>query len=251
MPDTSPVLLLIAVLLPPRSLDALGLLVEERVVRTPFGAVGPLALRQSSSGQPLWVQPYSGLPTRTDPRATIYAARALGVQRMLTWDAGIGVNHALQRGQTVVAVDVLDATRQQPGTFFTSAGFDGLVGLGESVETATFCPNTTDALHATFPEAPPAVIVGVDGPRRETAAEARAYRLMGGDLICPNVAPEVFLARELGLCFAAMVTVDAYSRDQGRAALEGEVRTGLEVAMARLPELVQRLAEPRSCHCTT
>jgi 5'-methylthioadenosine phosphorylase len=251
MTEPASVLLLIAVLLPPRALDALGLLVEERVVRTPFGDVGPLALRRTSSGQSLWVQPYSGLPTRTDPRATVYAARALGIQRLLTWDAGVGVNHALARGQTVVAVDAIDATRQQPGTFFKSAGFEGLVGLGESAESATFCPDATAALHAAFPEAPPAIIVGVDGPRRETAAEARAFRILGADIICPNVAPELFLARELGLCFAALVTVDAYSRDQLREALEGEVRTGLEITMARLPALALRLAEPHACHCAT
>ncbi len=249
MPETAPLLLLIAVLLPPRALDALGLLVEERVVRTPFGDVGPLALRRNSSGQSLWVQPYSGLPTRTDPRATIYAARALGIERLLTWDAGVGVNHALARGQTVVAVDVIDATRQQPGTFFKSAGFEGLVGLGESNESATFCPDATNALHSVFPEAPPAVIVGVDGPRRETPAEARAYRVLGADVISPNIAPEVFLARELGLCFAALITVNDYSRDQVRPALEGEVRSGLEIVMARLPDVAQRLRAPRICHC--
>ena len=251
MAEHAPVLIMVAVLLPPRSLDALGLLVEERIVRTPFGNVGPLALRRTGSGQSLWVQPYSGLPTRTDPRATIYAARALGIQRVLTWDTGVAVNHALPRGQTVVAVDVIDATRQQPGTFFKAAGFEALVGLGDSVESATFCPDATNALHALFPAAPPAVIVGVDGPRRETAAEARAYRALGADVICPNIAPEVFLARELGICFAAIVTVDAYSRDQVREALEGEVRSGLEHAMAHLPEVAQRLSAPRTCHCAT
>lgn len=251
MPETPVVLLLVAVLLPPRSLDALGLLVEERVVRTPFGDVGPLALRRNSSGQPLWVQPYSGLPTRTDPRATVYAARALGVHRLLTWDAGVAVNHALQRGQTIVAVDAMDATRHQPGTFFTAAGFESLVELGASAESATFCPDATGALHAVFPEAPPAVVVGVDGPRRESAAEARAFRTWGADVICQNITPEAFLAREIGLCFAAIVTVDAYSRDQVREPQEGEVRSGLELAMARLPDVAQRLCGPRTCHCAT
>lgn len=249
MSENAPVLLLIAVLLPPRSLDALGLLVEERVVRTPFGDVGPLALRRNSSDQPLWVQPYSGLPTRTDPRATVYAARALGVQRLLTWDTGVAINRVLQRGQTAVAVDAIDATRHQPATFFAAAGYETLVGLGESAESATFCPDATGALHTVFPEAPPAVVVGVDGPRRESAAEARAFRTWGADVICHNITPEAFLAREIGLCFAAIVTVDAYSRDQVREPLEGEVRSGLEGAMARLPEVAQRLCEPRTCRC--
>ena len=36
-----------------------------------------------------------------------------------------------------------------------------------------------------------------------------------------------------------------------REALEGEVRSGLEHAMAHLPEVAQRLSAPRTCHCAT
>ena len=92
-------LLLIAVLLPPKALDVLGPVVDERTVLTPYGESGPLALRVTPNGDPVWVQPYTGLPTRTDPRATIYAAKQLGVQRVLNWDTGIAVNPVLQRGR--------------------------------------------------------------------------------------------------------------------------------------------------------
>ncbi|MEZ4836907.1 MAG: hypothetical protein R2873_33755 [Caldilineaceae bacterium] len=54
-------LLLLAVVLPPRTLDVLGPVVEERTVETRFGTVGPLALRRSPEGADVWVQPYSGL----------------------------------------------------------------------------------------------------------------------------------------------------------------------------------------------
>ena len=65
-----------------------------------------------------------------------------------------------------------------------------------------------------------------------------------------NLTPEAMLARELGLCFAALVTVGDYSRDQRRAPVEGELRHGLERTMSRLPEVLRRLNEPPTCLCT-
>lgn len=245
------ILLLVAVPLPPRALDELGLLVEERTVRTPFGQFGPVALRRTSAGLAFWVQPYSGPPTRTDPRATLYAARALGLRRVLSWDLGVGVNHVLARGQTVIAIDAIDWTRHQPDTFYTSTDFPSLVGAaGEPSETSTFCPESTAILHAEYPDAPPALVVGMDGPRRETSGEARMTRSWGADLLSNNITPEAMLARELGLCFAALITVGDYSRDQRRAPVEGELRHGLERAMSRLPAVLRRLHEPAGCLCS-
>lgn len=242
----TPLMLLIAVYLPPRALDALGALVEERFVRTPFGEIGPLALRRSETAS-FWVQPYSGLPTRTDPRATIFAAHLLGARRVLTWDLAYALNHALRRGQMVIPVDAVDLTRHQPDTFTTAPGLEAM--LHESTETATFCPESTGILHAAFPLAPPALIVGVDGPRRETPAEARMARAWGADILCHNITPEAMLARELGLCYAAIATVGDYSRDQVRTSIEGEVRRGMEWTMQGLPAVLARLAEPRTCLC--
>ena len=240
-------LLLVAVFLPPKALDTLGRLVEERTVRTPFGEVGPLALRCRADGVAVWLQPYTGLPTRTDPRATLFAARELGVQRIVLWDVGVALNHILQRGQTAIAADAIDWTRHQPATYFSKPS----ISLPPELHDAAplFCTQMTGALHELLPGAPPVVVVGVDGPRRESPAEARMFRAWGADAISLNMMPEVMLAQELGLCFTALVTVGEYSRDQMRAPVEGEVRHGLEQAMAALPVLIERALEPRTCAC--
>src|SRR5262249_54352527 len=39
------------------------------------------------------------------------------------------------------------------------------------------------------------------GPRFQTAAEARAYHLLGADFINHSIAPEATAAREIGACF--------------------------------------------------
>lgn len=245
--ENVPLMLLISVLLPPRALDDVGLLTEERTVRTPFGEVGPLARRVASEGRTYWVQPYSGMPARTDPRATLYAARALGCRRVLAWDGGVAVDERFARGETVIAADAIDWTRHQPDSYFASAGLEAL--SVDSEEPATFCPVMSSLLHDSFASAAPAVIVGVDGPRRETPAEARLFRAWGAAGICQNITPEAMLARELGICFAAIVTFNAYSRDQQREIVEGELRRGLEEAMQSLRTALPTLHSEFACRC--
>jgi purine nucleoside phosphorylase len=239
-------LLLLAVVLPPVALDHLGEVVDERTLSTPFGGVGPLALRQMSSGERIWVQPYSGLPSRTDPRATLLAAKKLGVQRVLNWDAGIGINPMLSRGQAMIAVDYIDFTRHQPTTFFTQEGVPALP------QDPPICPQMTNALFdalAPLMPIPAGVYVGVDGPRRETAAEARMFRAWGGDVLGQNLVPEISLAGELGLCYAGLITVEHLSADQAPLPSRGELRQGLGLVLAGLADFVRGLGREVECTC--
>lgn len=239
-------LILLAVLLPPRSLDVLGPVVEERVISTPYGDVGPMALRAQADGAHVWIQPYTGLPTRTDPRATVMAARQLGVRRILNWDMGIGVNHLLRRGQPVIAADFIDWTRHQPDTLLTNTRRP--FGSDETERPPVFCADMRRALAAHLP-VPAGIYLGVDGPRRETPAEARLFRGLGADLIGLNLVPEVALAHDAGLCYAGLVTVHHYSSDQSTPAVEGEVRAGLEVVLQTLPAVVHSLNAIGPCTC--
>jgi len=183
-------LILIATLLPPQSLNRLGKFVEERTLQTAYGDVGPLALRSldedSHDAPSVWVQPYAGLPTRTDPRATILAAQALGTDYILNWDMGITINPVLQSGQSLIVTDYIDWTRYQPSTFTQQ---DGGTGAGAEINikphgTATshqppFCPRMSTALRNLLPQAPYGTYLGVDGPRQATVAEARRFHRVG------------------------------------------------------------------------
>ena len=153
-------LILIAVLLPPKALDVFGTVVEERSVLTPYGEAGPLALRVTPNGDPVWVQPYTGLPTRTDPRATIYAAKQLGVQRVLNWDMGIALNPVLQRGEPAIVADYIAWVNHQADTFFTRRRHRWRwIASAANVRTA-FCPELTGHLRSLMPGVPEVVAWG-------------------------------------------------------------------------------------------
>ncbi len=240
-------LILIAVLLPPTALDVLGVVTEERTLLTPFGEAGPVALRQHPGGQAVWVQPYTGLPTRTDPRVMIYAARELGVERILNWDMGIALSTVLQRGQPVVINDYIAWITHQADTFLTTSQPTPDVSAA-NVRTA-FCPQMIAAFQQLLPGLPEAICLGADFLRRETPAEARMFRSWGADVLCYNVVPEVALAQEVGLCYGSLVTISGYGADRRQQEPLGEVRASLSTTIEMLPSFVEIVSGLRTCTC--
>lgn len=243
-------LILFAVLLPPMSLDILGSVVEERVIETPYGAVGPLALRTLDSGPAVWVEPYSGLPDRTDPRATIYAAGELGVVRVLNWEMSVAINPDLARGQTVIATDYIDWTRHLPNTFVKRKRLDFDFDADALAERPAFCPQMAMALRTVFPDAADVLYLGIDGPRRETRAEARIFRGWGVDVLGQNSVPEVALAQEIGLCYAGLSTVAALAADRPDPPHIGDLRTSIGATVQALPAFVRTVTRPQTCDCS-
>jgi len=196
-------------------------------------------------------------------RANLYALKALGVEKILAWVAPGSLNEAMAPGDLVVPDDVLDEGRGGPHTFYPG------VGWGFIRHNPLFCPELRaavlkDLADVPFPVHDRAVYVATTGPRLETAAEIRKFRLLGGDLVGQTLVPEVFLARELELCYAALTYVVNYAEGMAdRPYQPGVVFEGLaapaEVEKVRaveavFPDLVLKLlpalaAAPRQCPC--
>ena len=242
--DQADWLILLSVLLPPAAMNELGVVAAERTLETPFGMVGPLALRRVPHGPSVWIMPYTGSATRTDPRATIYAAHMLGVRQIVAWDTVIALNPVLPRGQVAVMADYVDFTRG-PGSF---DGMPPSLPPNPDAPLRAVCPRLTGALRRTLPFAVEIVYVGIDGPRRETAAEARIFRQWGADVVGQNIIPEAALAQEAGICFAGLVTVAELSAERTQTPPSGGVRASLEATLALLPRMLA-VASVESCDC--
>ena len=239
-----PHLLILALPIPPRSLEMLGDLIEERDVQTPFGPVGPLARRQTAARGPgVWILPYFGSPTRTDPRATLWAAKDLGVQRILAIEGMVGLEHDLTRGDIVIPIDYIDWTKHQPTTFFQQTG------AGYISQKPPFCPDISAAIRQHLPAARPVIYLGDEGPRHETAAEARMFQQWGAQVRGLNLVPETYLAKELELCFAAIGLITAHGADRERAYGKGEVRRATREVLEALPAIFAALPDPPTCGC--
>jgi 5'-methylthioadenosine phosphorylase len=196
-------------------------------------------------------------------RANLYALKDLGVEKILAWVAPGSLREELAPGDLVAPHDVLDEGRGGPYTFYAG------VGWGFIRHHPLFCPELRGALlgaldGVSFPVHRQGVYVATTGPRLETAAEIRKFRLLGGDLVGQTLVPEVFLARELELCYAALTYVVNYAEGlvdrpyQPGVLFEG-LATPAEVARvaaveAAFPEIMFRILPAladagRDCPC--
>jgi len=140
-------------------------------------------------------------------RANLYALKDLGVERVVSFSSPGSLDPAVRAGDLLVPDDVLDERRGGPFTFFEGRG------VGVIRQRHPFCPGLSALIVEVLAgrEARPpragGVYVGTQGPRLETPAEIRKYRLFGGTVVGMTLVPEVFLARELELCYGALCLV--------------------------------------------
>jgi len=246
-----------------------GLRQEETVApETPFGRSNPIHLFRrgdvafavvSRFGEECYSTNAPSLPVRS----YLWALKEMGVERILSWSAPGAINEAFAPGDLVIPDDVIDETTSRPRSFFSGTG------LGFIRQNPVFCPELRGALLenealAGYRCHPRGVYVCTEGPRIETPAEIRKYRLFGGDLVGETLCPEVFLARELELCYAPIAYVVNYAEGVRDAPfrpgvlfeglLSEEDRPKVERVEHDFPDIllsviadVHRL--PRACHC--
>ncbi len=196
-------------------------------------------------------------------RANIYALKDLGVERIVSWSGPGAIKPDYAIGQFVVPHDVLDETRRRKDTFFENKG------IGFVRQNPVFCPCLRDALLQGLRElrlshSDGGVYVCTEGPRLETAAEIRKYAALGADLVGMTLCPEVFLARELEICYASVCYVTNYAEGVRPAAFEaGRLFEGLATekeldavasSVKKFPDILYATTRllrdrPRDCSC--
>ncbi|MDP2181684.1 MAG: MTAP family purine nucleoside phosphorylase [Actinomycetota bacterium] len=143
-----------------------------------------------------------------------------GVRKVLA-DGGVGsLNHMLDPRDIVVPNDFIDLTTKQD----IYVRGDHLLIMRQPV-----CPDMADHLYRGASEHfgrvfPRGVYLVTDGPRFESVAEVDYMRKLGGDIVGQSLAPEVFLARDIGACFAGIYIVVNYAEGVVREWEHGEMK---------------------------
>jgi len=233
---------------------------------TPFGASQPIFQCETRFGEFYFLSRhgesgYELAPSFVNYRANIYALKDLGVRAVVSWSETRAISHNYKIGQYVIVDDLIDETTSRPNTFFENQG------LGVVRQWPVFCPSLRNALLVTLREegccaADGGVYVCIEGPRRETPAEVRKYASYGAELIGLTLAPEVFLAKELQLCYASICYVASYAEngsdfrpfENGRVLDRAVEAQRAAAAVERLPRLLERLCDvlkrtPAVCAC--
>ena len=245
-----------------------GALLAERLgpQSTPFGESQPVFRCESRFGPFLFLSrhgetSYERTPTFVNYQANIYALKELGVRSIVTWSETRAISHNYKIGEYVLVDDLVDETVSRQQTFFRNRG------IGHIRQWPVFCPSLRAALATTLSEeqcdfTTRGTYVCVEGPRHETPAETRKYAVFGGELLGQALVPEIFLARELQMCYASLCYVARYAEDgtnyrpfeDGRALDEQAEQRRASAAVERMPRLLQRFCHvlrntPAICKC--
>ncbi|MBP6963167.1 MAG: MTAP family purine nucleoside phosphorylase [Armatimonadetes bacterium] len=247
-----------------------GSFAGERVgpISTPFGDSQPIHRFAAADAEFLFLsrhgdKGYHIAAPSVNYRANIWALKDLGTARIISWSGPGAIDDSLTIGQYVLPDDLLDETKRRTYTFF-----EGL-GIGFVRQNPVFCPellvnastvlSDLDAEHRDT-----ATYVCTEGPRLETPAEIRKYKAFGGDLVGMTLVPEVFLAKELEMCYMSICYVTNYaegikpSRFVPGVLFEGlisdEQRRIVDAAVGRFPEIIRELvsrlsSRERTCAC--
>jgi len=223
---------------------------RELVVETPYGPATVL-VGQGDLADVVFL-PRHGVrherpPHRVNYRANLKALERLGVKRILAIATSGSARADLPPGAMVLLDQFLDFTRSRANTFYD--GDDGVVAHADV--TRPYCPALRARLLEIAAERdasvqPEGLYGCTEGPRLETAAEVRLMASWGVDVIGMTGVPEAVLARELGLCYAAVALVVNYGAgvmsevvhfdDEARAAREQAGEALLALMLATLTD---------------
>ncbi len=193
-------------------------------------------------------------PHRINCRANVWGLRELGVERIIGTDVAQTLNEGSRGTELAVPSDLIDLTGRQDSTFYDEA-------LIVQIDLERpFCPEVRSVLFDSSRRVgieleESSVYVCVGGPRFRTPAENQAFRMLGGDLVGMSLAPEVFLARELGICYAAITVL--FDGTRGAEDSASAIRL-IEAAMKSSKTLndiittaIRELPGRRKCSCSS
>ncbi len=199
-------------------------------------------------------------PHRVNYRANIWALWWLGVQRVLATAACGSLNPEMEPGHLVAIDQFIDFTHARPSTFFEG----GEAGVVHTDVTDPYCPEIRETLVSAAKARgvrlhESGCYVCTEGPRFETRAEIRAFRVLGGDVVGMTNVPEVVLAREAGICYGLIGIVTNFGAGiSTRPLTHEEVLDAMTGAAPRLSAVIEgavsylaaRAREKRSCACS-
>ena len=182
-------------------------------------------------------------PHRVNYRANLSALQEAGARRVIAVNAVGGIRPGLDvPGRLVVPHQIVDYTYGRAHTFFE----DDLEHVTHVDFTEPYCQPLRETLieagrRAGLEVVGRGVYGATQGPRLETAAEVDRLERDGCDIVGMTGMPEASLARELGLCYAAIALVAnaAAGRGPGVLSME-EIERNLREGMRSVRSLLEQ-----------
>ncbi|NMB71736.1 MAG: S-methyl-5'-thioadenosine phosphorylase [Bacteroidales bacterium] len=145
-------------------------------------------------------------PSKVNNQANIFALKKVGCTHIIATTACGSLRENIDRGDLVFPDQFIDFTRQRPVTFYER------FNPGELKHTPMADPFDQGLRTLLIQKAkemglsfhPSGTVITIEGPRFSTRAESRLFRMWGADIINMSLAPEVILANEARIPYAAI-----------------------------------------------
>ncbi|MBP3790993.1 MAG: S-methyl-5'-thioadenosine phosphorylase [Methanobrevibacter sp.] len=180
---------------------------EEKIISTPYGDVKVSILDIFSKKVafiPRHASGHSIPPHKINYRANIEALKQAGVTKIIATNSVGSMNEDMAPGTFVIPDDFLDFSQDRVKTFYE----DKVVHIDV---TEAYCPQLRDVLAKSGDVILGGTYVCTEGPRFETPAEIKMFKMLGGDLVGMTGVPEVTLAREREMCYNSICIVSNYA----------------------------------------
>lgn len=183
---------------------------------------------------------HSTPPHAVNYRANIKALKDLGVTKIIAINVSGGIDPNLPAGALALIDDFIDFTSGRAATFFDGEQPEGVkhVDMTYPYDRQIQSDLAAAARQASVPLHSRAVYICFDGPRFETAAEIRLAKLAGASVVGMTGFPEVALAKEAEIPYAAIALVSnpaagleetPISLDDIRLIIEGSAQQVLSI----------------------
>ena len=143
-------------------------------------------------------------PHTINYRANIDALKNVGVTKIIATNSVGSMNEDMPPGSFVIPDDFLDFSQDRVKTFYE----DKVVHIDV---TEPYCPSLRDILDKSGDVLLGGTYVCTEGPRFETPAEIKMFKMLGGDLVGMTGVPEVTLAREREICYNSICIVSNFA----------------------------------------
>lgn len=180
---------------------------EKKLVKTDYGEVEVSILDIFSKKVafiPRHASGHSIPPHKINFRANIDALKNVGVTKIIATNSVGSMNLEMPPGSFVIPDDFLDFSQDRKKTFYE----DKVVHIDV---TEAYCPQLRDILAKSGDVILGGTYVCTEGPRFETPAEIKMFKMLGGDLVGMTGVPEVTLAREREICYNSICIVSNYA----------------------------------------
>ena len=179
----------------------------EKLIRTDYGDVEVSILEifgKKVAFIPRHAAGHSIPPHKINFRANIDALKNVGVTKIIATNSVGSMNEDMPPGSFVIPDDFLDFSQDRVKTFYE----DKVVHIDV---TEAYCPSLRDVLAQSGDVILGGTYVCTEGPRFETPAEIKMFKMLGGDLVGMTGVPEVTLAREREICYNSICIVSNYA----------------------------------------